>query len=292
MKCKKSTLEFVLFLISIVLIFVFNSVFGVAFAIISLILSIKRVKSKNILTMISLIGSTLLIIFSIISFIIAFVFVNNLFNAVKNISNTQSSNEIVDSMREHLNRRYDYFTYQIDSFIASGWDHSYDLLNLSTMVDGVEKDFVVKRYKTGNGYKYCDSYLSILIENDLEEFVKIYSDKYFYDNLVFVNLEDNCIFEEFDNNSTLSEYLNYKNLDNIIIFIMVKESFDSIEEFNSHAKQLVLDLIEKSDKLSPRVIYLSEENYDTLNEENYTDYFVDNKLAEYNKSSLYKENDD
>ncbi len=292
MKNKNSNLEFILFIISIILIFVCKNVVGVITTIACLILSIRRVKKKNILTIISLIGSTLLLIFSIISLIVSLVVVNKLFNLIRDKDNAETSTEIVDSMREHLSSKYFPCSYQVVGFISSGWDHSYDLLNLSTTIDGVEKDFEVRRYKDKDGYKYCDSYFPLLIENEFRKFIKTYSDKYFNDNLVYTDLGENCIFGDFNNNSTLTDFLNYKDLNTTIVFVMVKESFNSIEEFNEQSKKLILDLEKINDKILPRVIYLDEKNYNNLSEENYTNYLADNKITEYNKWSLQKNDDE
>ena len=292
MKNKNSNLEFVLLIISIVLIFAFKNIVGVVVAVVCLILSIKQVKNRNVLTIISLIGSSLLIIFSIISLIVSLVFVTNLFNLVRDSDNSETSAEIVNSMSEHLSSKYSPCVYHVDGFIPSGWDHSYDLLNLSTTIDGVEKDFEVRRYKDKDGYKYCDSYFPLLIENEFRKFIKTYSDKYFNDNLVYTDLGDDCIFGDFNNNSTLTDFLNYKDLNTTIVFVMVKESFNSIEEFNEQSKNLILDLEKNNDKILLRVIYLDEKNYNNLSEENYTDYLADNKITEYNKWSLQKNDDE
>lgn len=281
-KNKNGILEFILFMIALILIFIINNFIGSIVAIISLVISIIKCKNKNILTIISLVGSSLLIVYTIISFIISVVVVNNLFNRVKDNVNKQTESEIVFSMKEYLNRKYDPFVYQVNGFISSGWDHSYDLLNLSTTINGVEKTFEVRRYKTDTGYDFCESYFGLTVEEDFRNWVKSYSDKYFEDNLVYASLVNNCVTDDLNKNSTLNDFLNRDDLESTIIVIMVKETFDTVEEFNEKAKEFVDDWKIENPKFIPRVIYLSEENYNNLDDTNYTNYLVNDKIAEYN----------
>lgn len=62
---------FLFLVLTILMIFVFESIFGLIFAILSLIFSIKDLKHKNPVVYISLVGSILTILFYVISFIIS-----------------------------------------------------------------------------------------------------------------------------------------------------------------------------------------------------------------------------
>ena len=67
---KKGMLSIIFFVITILLVFVANSFLGVIFAVLTLIISSIYLKNKNILVIVSFIGSIMIIIYSIIVFII------------------------------------------------------------------------------------------------------------------------------------------------------------------------------------------------------------------------------
>ena len=69
--------------ISILMIFVFESIFGLVFAILSLIFSIKDLKHKNPVVYISLVGSILAILFYIVSLIVSTMVVSDVISDAK-----------------------------------------------------------------------------------------------------------------------------------------------------------------------------------------------------------------
>lgn len=84
MKNKKGgILEFILFITGMLLILNTNNFLGTILAIISLIISIVKIKNKNILTVISLIGSSMMVIYSIIAFLISFNTINDIVSDAK-----------------------------------------------------------------------------------------------------------------------------------------------------------------------------------------------------------------
>lgn len=89
---KNGALEIILFIVSVLLIFVFNSFFGVIFAIISLIISISKLKNKHVLTIISFLGSSVLIIYSVIAFVLSFNVINDILDNAK--ENSDKENQI------------------------------------------------------------------------------------------------------------------------------------------------------------------------------------------------------
>lgn len=81
---KKNPIAFILMVVGVIFILA-GSYIGTVFSIIALIISIIKTKEKYILNTIALIGSILIIIYSIISFIIAF-------NAIKSVMSESKTN--------------------------------------------------------------------------------------------------------------------------------------------------------------------------------------------------------
>ena len=67
----KKYLTFILMLCGAIVMLVFHSNFGLIFAIVSLILSIVYIKQKNVFDIIALVGSIILIVYFIISLVVA-----------------------------------------------------------------------------------------------------------------------------------------------------------------------------------------------------------------------------
>lgn len=80
---KKGMLSIIFFVITILLVFVANSFLGVIFAVLTLIISSIYLKNKNILVIVSFIGSIMIIIYSIIVFIISLKIVNSTISSAK-----------------------------------------------------------------------------------------------------------------------------------------------------------------------------------------------------------------
>ena len=74
---------FLFLVIAILMIFIFESIFGLVFAILSLIFSIKDLKHKNPVVYISLVGSILAILFYIVSFIVSTMVVSDVISDAK-----------------------------------------------------------------------------------------------------------------------------------------------------------------------------------------------------------------
>ena len=82
-KKKGGGFAFFFLVLTILMIFVFENVFGLIFAILSLIFSVKDIKYKNPIVYISLVGAILSILFYIISFIVSTIVVTNVISDAK-----------------------------------------------------------------------------------------------------------------------------------------------------------------------------------------------------------------
>ena len=79
----KGTIGLIIFIVAVFLIFVINSFIGTILTVVSLIISITNLKQKKAVVWLTFIGSIILLIFSVISFIISFYNVNGLISDVK-----------------------------------------------------------------------------------------------------------------------------------------------------------------------------------------------------------------
>lgn len=77
-------LSLILMILSAIFVFIIGNFIGVILAIISLIISIKNLKSKEKLNLIALIGDIIIIVVSVFMFIIAFNAVDSTLNTAKN----------------------------------------------------------------------------------------------------------------------------------------------------------------------------------------------------------------
>ena len=197
-------------------------------------------------------------------------------------NNKESSADIVGDMRMHLSEKYGYIDYDIEGFIAAGWDHPYDRLNLSTKVDGIEEPFSVERHKSDDGYTFEDNYFGIIVRGEFEDKVKEYAEKYFSDFKVYAGLTSNNYPNSLTKESTLEDLMEVKSeLDDITFFVLVKEEFGSTDVFNDVAKEFIEDWSGLGLESTPRVIYLSEEVYNSTDRTDYLDVLGDKKIAEY-----------
>ena len=200
-------------------------------------------------------------------------------------NNKESSADIVGDMRMHLSEKYGYIDYDIEGFIAAGWDHPYDRLNLSTKVDGIEEPFSVERHKSDDGYTFEDNYFAFVVRDEFEDKVSEYAEKYFTNFKVNAGLESNNYPNSLTKDSTFEDLMKVKSeLRDITILVFVKENFNSNDEFNTAAKAFVAEWKGVGLKSTMRVIYLSEEIYDATDRSNYGDVLVDNKITEYMES--------
>lgn len=189
---------------------------------------------------------------------------------------------IIKEMTNYLDERYGYILYDIVAFQSAGWDHSYDLLICSADLDGAKEDFCVKRYKDGENYYFEDDYFGILIHDDFENMMKSYVEKYFTEFKLFSSLTSQdgdtypYTFSKFDDVISKNDEINP-----LQFAVFVKESSVKDEqEFNQLAAELFDELRSLEIKVTPRIIYLSDKDFETVKRDNRFDYYSD-KITEY-----------
>ena len=205
-------------------------------------------------------------------------------NKTSRTNRTQREHEIVSSMKSHLSKKYGSFYCHVEGFIRAGWDHDYDLLNLSVEIDGIKESFSVQRHKTESGdYIYKDNYFGLLIRPSFEEIVLELAADYFSSMNVYAILDQNYP-DNLTSATQIDELLALDNLQDITVVVTVEENFDSVEEFTAVAKLFVSKWSDLGIPSTVRVIYLSKEVFADIDRSNFDSVFVDNKLAEYRET--------
>ena len=197
-------------------------------------------------------------------------------------SSRQKELEMVNAMRDYLSQKYGTFNYKIEGFDSSGWDHEYDLFDLSVEMNGIEESFTVQRYKTESGYIFEDNYFGLIIRPSFEEKVSKLASEYFGSMHVYAHLTQNYP-DNLTKESQIDDLLALDNLKSITIFVIVEEDFNSIEEFTAIAESFVSKWAEQRIPSMVRVIYLSKETFANTDRSNVTSVLGDIKLAEYNE---------
>lgn len=137
-KGKNNNIEFIFLIISLILIIIFKNFVGSIFAIITLIFSIKNIKGKKLLTIISLIGAILLIIYSIIAFTISANVISNLIKEAKENLQLKDNNFEQEKLEED--------EYCLDDLCYKLYDGYF--------INEKGKDFVTIKYEDENTYCY------------------------------------------------------------------------------------------------------------------------------------------
>lgn len=205
-------------------------------------------------------------------------------NMEKNkISNDE--NEIIAEMRTHLSEKYGDINYKLISFVPAGWEHSYDLLNISVEKDGNEY-IRVERHKDDNGYYYKDNYFGLLIRDEFENEVLECASKHFDDFMVYADLKSDNYPNSLDDSSTFEDFLNVKEeLDHIIFFVIVNDTFENTAEFNNAAKAFVDDWAQIGIASIPRILCVTSEVYENSERTDYDQILNENKyISEYRES--------
>ena len=187
-------------------------------------------------------------------------------NSKNRKENTQG--KIIASMREHLDDKYGYIDYEIEGFIGAGWD-PYDLLNLSTEIDGVKESFHVERHKTDNGYEFYDNYFGLVIRDAFEEKVYEKVKNFFEDCKVFCHMQTTNYSNMLGKESTLEDLLEVKtDMSHIIIMVIVNETFQNEEVFMEQAKKFINSWKEEGIKTFMRIFYVNADGYEMLEKNN------------------------
>lgn len=193
-----------------------------------------------------------------------------------------SQQKIIREMETHLDEKYGYVDYEFVAFQLAGWDHPYDLLILSTSIDGVDEEFCVKRYRENEIYYCKDNYLGLVIRNDFENIIIQTAQKYFNKCKIYSELTsaDGDVYP-----NSILRYEDIEKSDEIInvlpVSIFVQESScKNQQEFEQLAASLVSELKSQKVKVQPRVFYLDDEAFDTLQRSNRFEYYS-NKISEY-----------
>lgn len=193
----------------------------------------------------------------------------------------ETEREVVSAMQDYLIEKYDVVFYDIVSFWAAGWNYDYDILNLSTEIDGVEESFSVERHKTETGYEFKDNYFGLVIRSSFEAKVSALAAEYFEEYHVYAILRQNYP-DNLTKPTQLDDLLALDDRDSIAIIVTVENRFSNMEEFESIAKSFVDQWSKEEIRSKVRVICLSKEVYQTIDRSNYsTVYSEDVKLAEY-----------
>lgn len=201
-------------------------------------------------------------------------------NQTSRTNRSQSEQEIVSAIKEHLSQKYGSFNYQVEGFIKAGWDHDYDLLNLSVEINGTKETFSVQRHSTESGYVYEDNYFGLLVRPNFEEKVSELAADYFASMNVYVTLSQNYP-DNLTNAAQIDDLLALDNLQNISVIVTVEENFNSVEEFTAAAKLFVSKWTDQRIPSTVRVIYLNKEVFANTNRSNVSSVLVNNQLAEY-----------
>ncbi len=144
---KKEVLAFILMIISLICIVFFKSFIGTIFAIITLIITLTNLKSKKALNTIALVGSIVIILFSVIAFITSYKVVNNI------KSNTQT--QVMKTSEDYLEISVKNYT---DEYIEDG-----------TFVNGenIVNKQLLDKYNIGVSID-CDYYVVANVDLDNE----------------------------------------------------------------------------------------------------------------------------
>lgn len=194
----------------------------------------------------------------------------------------KSEQQIVAEMKEHLTSKYGNIEYDIEGFLASGWDQPYDVLNLTTKVNGIKESFSVERYVDGDEYIFTDNYFGLVVRDEFEKKISEIACKYFSEFRVFAGMTSNNYPNSLTNKSSFEDLLEVKDeLRDITFIVIVDETFQSTDEFVLAAESFVEEWSLNEIASTPRVIYLSTDVYKTIQRENYRDVLVDNRIKEY-----------
>lgn len=195
-----------------------------------------------------------------------------------------SEQQIIAEMKNHLSDKYGNIEYDVKGFIASGWDHPYDVLNLVTIVDGLEESFRVERHENEGKYVYKDNYFGVVIREEFENQVIVLAEKYFPEFKVFAGMQSHMYPDSLNGDSNLEDMLAIKDeIGSITFIVLVNEKFGDVEEFNDAAKAFILEWSELKIPSTPRIIYLLEDVYKTMDRSNYSDVLVANRITEYSE---------
>lgn len=200
-------------------------------------------------------------------------------------NHSESEQDVIRSMQDHLTQKYGTFNYQIDGFIWAGWDFKYDLLNLTTTIDGEEYSFSVERHKEENGYSFEDNYFGLLIKKDYEAAVFEHAVQYFPSCFVAASTMSVNYPNTLTGVSTFEDLLSEKdNISGFItVVVVVDETFTNTDEFEKAAKQFCDDWNKVGLRTLLRVIYVTHETYSNTNQSNIREQgiLIDNRITEY-----------
>lgn len=194
----------------------------------------------------------------------------------------ETADEIVSAMETHLLDKYGPIQFKIKGFFSAGWDYPYDLLNLSTTVDGVDEHFFVQRHENEEGrYIYKDSYFGVAIAKDLEELASEYAAKHFIEYKVFaVALGYDIYPDALDGNCTIDDLvgLDDENLHIVFAVYVSENDFKDVDAFENTAKEFVEDW-KTADILSrPRVFRIPNEDFVNLKREDCWKVYSESKI--------------
>ena len=230
----------------------------------------NNLTKKIICILIAIIGVSIIVTGALIKF--------------KNYRQTESSEEIIDSIEQYLYDKYDYMGIQVIGFErANNWDHAnVDVLNFKIIGDSDEKTITAKREKKDDKYIFYDNYFSYLIEDEFDSFIKKYTDNYFKTSFVDSNLKNCFTSDSINKSSTLNNFLK-QEFGNADIIIAVKESDYNKGEFNELSDQLVdaILVMNLDMTISLRIASFKDDKFNEINETNINEIIQsENKIEE------------
>lgn len=197
---------------------------------------------------------------------------------------TDYEQEAIYEMRTHLKEKYGNISYEIKGFVAAGWDHEYDRLNLSAEIDGVDEAFYVKRFDNNGSYAYEDNYFGFVIREAFENKIREYADVYFSEYKVYAGMQSGNYPNSLTGKSSLNEMIQLKDeIGDITFIIAVDEIFENQDDFKVAAEAFVSEWEQIGLASTPRVIYLTHSIYETIERKNCEDILVNNRITEYSR---------
>lgn len=171
--------------------------------------------------------------------------------------------EVIYGARQHLLNKYGYIDCVVSGVTLSGWDYAYDVVYFSIAINGESEELKVERREENGQYVYYDNYFGYIIQDEFEAKIKEYTEKYFPRAHVSASTTTELYPNSLTSESTLDD-LRKKNdeMGKIFFVIIVDETFESVEEFDSAAKGFVEEWSALEFPSKPIIYYVTKEAYE------------------------------
>lgn len=156
------------------------------------------------------------------------------------------------------------------------------MLELSTEIDGIREPFCVERREEDGEYIFKDSYFGYVVRDEFESKVSEYAKKYFLNCKVFAAMDSIWYPNSLTGEANLDDMMELKDeIKGIVVFVVVNESFNSVEEFRKVAETFVNEWAEVEMDSMVRVLYVKDSVYETIERDNYLNALGDGNITEY-----------